>query len=97
LLSTLSLHDALPISCARSCRRLVDPARAARTDARMSSVAEIVDDVRARGEDAVRKWSLRFDGVEPARARPGAEVPEEAVLALAEDRKSTRLNSSHLG
>jgi histidinol dehydrogenase len=50
----------------------------------MSSVAEIVDDVRARGEDAVRDWSLRFDGVEPARARPGAEVPEEAVLALAD-------------
>ncbi len=50
----------------------------------MTSVAEIVDDVRTRGEDAVREWSLRFDGVEPARAGLGAEVPEEAVLALAD-------------
>jgi histidinol dehydrogenase len=50
----------------------------------MSSVVEIVDDVRARGDDAVRDWSLRLDGVEPARAVPGAEVPEEAVLALAD-------------
>ena len=50
----------------------------------MSSVAEIVDDVRTRGDDAVRDWSLRFDGVEPARARPDGDIPEEAVLALAD-------------
>jgi histidinol dehydrogenase len=50
----------------------------------MSSVAEIVDDVRSRGDDAVREWSLRFDGVEPARAAPDGDVPEEAVLALAD-------------
>jgi histidinol dehydrogenase len=50
----------------------------------MSAVAEILEDVRARGDDAVRDWSLRFDGVEPARATPGDELPEEAVLALAD-------------
>jgi histidinol dehydrogenase len=50
----------------------------------MSTVAEIVDDVRACGDAAVREWSLRFDGVEPARATPGDDVPEEAVLALAD-------------
>jgi histidinol dehydrogenase len=48
------------------------------------SVAEIVDDVRVRGDDAVRKWSLRLDGVEPKRATPAGDVPEEAVLALAD-------------
>jgi histidinol dehydrogenase len=48
------------------------------------SVAEIVADVRARGDEAVREWSLRLDGAEPARAVPGADVPEEALLALAD-------------
>lgn len=47
------------------------------------SVAEIVADVRARGDEALREWSLRLDGVEPARAEPGPRLPEEAVLALA--------------
>jgi histidinol dehydrogenase len=46
------------------------------------SVTEIVEDVRARGDAALREWALELDGVEPARAEP-ADVPEEAVLALA--------------
>jgi len=48
------------------------------------TVAEIVEDVRARGEDAVREWSLQLDGVEPARAAPGGELPVDAVLQLAD-------------
>jgi histidinol dehydrogenase len=32
----------------------------------------------------VREWSLRLDGVEPALAVPGGDVPEEAILALAD-------------
>jgi histidinol dehydrogenase len=47
------------------------------------SVAEIVDDVRVRGDDALREWSLQLDGVEPERASPAGDVPEDAVLALA--------------
>ena len=47
------------------------------------TVAEIVEDVQARGEEAVREWSLQLDGVEPARAKPGGELPVEAVLQLA--------------
>jgi len=47
------------------------------------SVAEIVDDVRVRGDDALDEWSLQLDGVEPERAAPAGAVPEEAVLALA--------------
>jgi len=50
----------------------------------MTSVAEIVEDVRARGEDAVREWALQLDGVEPAIARPGGELPVDAVRALAD-------------
>jgi histidinol dehydrogenase len=44
----------------------------------------VVEDVKARGEEAVREWALRLDGVEPARAEPDGELPEEAVLALAD-------------
>jgi histidinol dehydrogenase len=47
------------------------------------SVAQIVDEVRARGDDAVREWALRLDGVAPARADP-TSVPDDAVLALAD-------------
>jgi histidinol dehydrogenase len=50
----------------------------------MSSVAEIVADVRARGDEALEEWSLELDGVAPARAQPTDGLPEEAVLALAD-------------
>ena len=48
------------------------------------TVAEIVDDVRRRGDVALREWSLSLDGVEHARAIPADDVPESAVLALAD-------------
>jgi len=48
------------------------------------TVMEIVEDVQARGDAAVRDWALELDGVEPARAAPGGELPREAVLALAD-------------
>jgi len=47
------------------------------------SVADIVEDVRARGEEAVREWAVKLDGVEPARAIAGGELPVDAVRALA--------------
>jgi histidinol dehydrogenase len=50
----------------------------------MSSVAEIVDDVRARGDDALREWAVQLDGAEPARAGPADGLPVEAVLTLAD-------------
>lgn len=50
----------------------------------MSDVARIVADVRERGDAAVREWAVRLDGVEPRRAEADGDVPEEALLALAE-------------
>ena len=50
----------------------------------MSSVAEIVADVRERGDAALSEWAERLDGVAPARAEPAGELPEEAILALAD-------------
>ncbi len=45
----------------------------------------IVEDVRARGEEAVREWALELDGVEPARAVPEPQgLPRDAIVALAE-------------
>src|SRR5258708_6410623 len=44
----------------------------------------ILADVRARGNAALRAWALQFDGVEPARALPAGDLPEEAILALAD-------------
>ncbi|HEU4448536.1 MAG TPA: histidinol dehydrogenase [Gaiellaceae bacterium] len=50
----------------------------------MTEVADIVADVRERGDAAVADWSLRLDGVEARRAVPEGELPEEALLALAD-------------
>jgi histidinol dehydrogenase len=50
----------------------------------MSSVAEIVADVRERGDSAVREWAERLDGVAPARAEPAGHVPLDALLTLAD-------------
>jgi histidinol dehydrogenase len=47
-------------------------------------VRSIVDDVRSRGDAAVREWALRLDAAAPARAEPGGALPEEALLRLAD-------------
>ena len=45
----------------------------------------IVSEVKAQGMDAVRRWALELDGVEPARAVPDPDaLPRDAVLALAD-------------
>ncbi len=45
----------------------------------------IVDDVKARGFDAVREWALELDGVEPARAVPETDrLPRDELLTLAD-------------
>jgi histidinol dehydrogenase len=49
----------------------------------VSLVPKIVEDIRRRGDQALREWSLRLDGVAPARAEPDGDVPEDALLALA--------------
>jgi len=49
----------------------------------MAEVAEIVSDVRARGDAALCEWALRLDGVEPMRAVAASGLPEQALLDLA--------------
>src|SRR5262245_61037215 len=45
----------------------------------------IVDDVKARGPDAVREWAVKLDGVEPAPATPEPYgLPRAALLTLAD-------------
>jgi histidinol dehydrogenase len=46
-------------------------------------MSEIVDDVRTRGEEAVREWALKLDGVAPARAVAEGALPRDAILDLA--------------
>jgi histidinol dehydrogenase len=50
----------------------------------VSDVAAILDDVRRRGDAALRHWALRLDGAEPARAEPTSGLPEDALLDLAD-------------
>jgi histidinol dehydrogenase len=45
----------------------------------------IVDDVKARGFEAVREWAVELDGIEPARAVPEPErLPRDELLTLAD-------------
>ncbi len=71
---------------ARGGRRVVDPAsfRSSECLRMKHTVAEIVADVRARGDEALREWAVRLDGAEPARAEPPDGLPEDAILALAD-------------
>jgi len=46
--------------------------------------ARIVEDIRERGEEAVREWALRLDNCEPRSAESDGEIPREALLALAD-------------
>jgi len=50
----------------------------------VSAVAEIVADVRARGDVALRDWALRLDGVQPKQAEPASDIPEAALRSLAD-------------
>src|SRR5205807_6504229 len=88
-ISPLSLHDALPIS--RDRRR-----GAAGGSHPLQHVARLVDDGRAVGREARVITVVRSDLAEAAaRDREGGDagaVLEDDCL----DRKSTRLNSSHL-
>jgi len=50
------------------------------------SIADIIEDVRRRGDVAVAEWSRRFDGTTsdlPERAQPYGDVPTAAILAAA--------------
>jgi histidinol dehydrogenase len=44
------------------------------------SVEAILADVRERGDDALRDWSLKLDGAEPARAEATGGVPDELFV-----------------
>jgi len=45
----------------------------------------IVAEIKREGEEAVRRWALELDGVEPARAVPEPDlVPRQALLELAD-------------
>src|SRR5205814_524199 len=60
---------------------VLDPRRAGRADVAVT----IVEDIRERGDEAVREWALRLDGAEPERAVAEPELlPREALLALAD-------------
>ena len=51
------------------------------------TIADIVADVRARGDEAVMEWSALFDGATettPQRAVPDTEIPGDAVLFAAD-------------
>ncbi|HWW10030.1 MAG TPA: histidinol dehydrogenase, partial [Candidatus Acidoferrales bacterium] len=50
----------------------------------MSSVQEIVDDVRARGDAALHEWAQRLDEAPFQRAAPSGAVPIAAIRAAAD-------------
>jgi histidinol dehydrogenase len=50
----------------------------------MSSVQEIVDDVRRRGDTALREWAQRLDEAVFQRALPSGVLPVDAIRAAAD-------------
>jgi histidinol dehydrogenase len=73
-------------SCRERRQRVAKPGfagRERRAAGDMSEVAGILEDVRKRGDAALREWALELDGIEPRLAEPAAEVPAQAIQALA--------------
>ncbi len=68
--------------------RAIVPRAAFDVEAALHTVAPIVEAVRTRGEEAVREFSARFDGVEQASIRVPAEALTEALARLAPDIRS---------
>src|SRR5207249_6970417 len=81
-LSTLSLHDALPISEVNA--KAVDVA---------GSDHELV---RLKGKAEFRSLGKRYGKDTPRAAALVSQLTAEQLGALEQDRKSTRLNSSHV-
>src|SRR5690606_40696120 len=87
--SALSLHDALPI-CATALRMAEEGCAVAVTDVLESQGAVFADELTARGLKA-RFWRL-----DVSREADVARVMDEVAAHFGRDRKSTRLNSSHV-
>src|SRR5207249_10512734 len=91
---TLSLHDALPISDVIGHLRAAFPGSHDRLD---RSLAHVLHRGHAEADRLGHVGAIGLDGEEGLRAlhvrRPNLD-PQPA--ALGEDRKSTRLNSSHV-
>jgi histidinol dehydrogenase len=48
-------------------------------------MSSIVAQIKESGDEAVARWAVELDGVEPARAQPTeSTIPREAILALAD-------------
>ncbi len=48
-------------------------------------MSSIVAQIKESGEEAVSRWAVELDGMEPARAQPTeSTIPREAILALAD-------------
>src|SRR5207247_10962007 len=91
-ISTHSLHDALPISGAAEIRTCGAEALTIPTDVRdyrqVRAMVRTTLDRFGRLDALVNNAAGNF-------VRPAERLPEEAFRNVIEDRKSTRLNSSH--
>src|SRR5690606_42084894 len=88
MLSPLSLHDALPISA----RTTGAVAGASRLEGRRPRAEALCRHVRGRGRDG---GAYRLHGRGRLRDHT-ARFSGERIVARSRDRKSTRLNSSHV-
>ncbi|MDR2694319.1 MAG: histidinol dehydrogenase [Chitinispirillales bacterium] len=75
----------------------INDARECRDDAVARAAAAIISDVRENGDDALSKYTKRFDGVRPAKLRiPPAEIAIRARLAPPELKNAIRETARRL-
>src|SRR5690606_41273350 len=92
-ISTLSLRAALPISSIRS----GEPSDTPTEDATMDLAADLrkLVDNSTHGVPTVLQTEISAD-LPPEVARSALRIVQEALTNIGKDRKSTRLNSSHV-
>src|SRR5205814_10716279 len=89
---TLSLHDALPISSGRGWRACAPPPHSSPTTCLLTGPAR---SATSRRWTSRRTWTHTRALTFPTRRTTGPTATRRPTLG--QDRKSTRLNSSHLG
>src|SRR5207302_7636421 len=89
---TLSLHDALPISIGRELNvDAVLDCRMQRSGDRIRVTAQLVS-----AKDGAALWTASFDEKDSESFVLEDSISSQVAQAIASDRKSTRLNSSHV-
>ena len=85
MISRIDLRGRAPASLSRTALATVLPRAATDVEAAVAQIRPVCEDVRRRGAEAVREYTVRFDGVDLATTRVPPEALDAALAGLDPD------------